>query len=48
MVGGAGCYEKLVSDGMTMVGITHEMGFAKGWGQILFMDEGKINGRRKP
>ncbi|MGI6586987.1 MAG: amino acid ABC transporter ATP-binding protein [Gracilibacteraceae bacterium] len=35
--------KKLVSDGMTMVVVTHEMGFAKEVGdRILFMDEGKI------
>ncbi len=35
--------KKLASDGMTMVVVTHEMGFAKEVGnRVLFMDEGKI------
>ncbi|MCX7747758.1 MAG: amino acid ABC transporter ATP-binding protein [Clostridia bacterium] len=35
--------KKLASEGMTMVVVTHEMGFAKEVGsRILFMDEGKI------
>lgn len=33
----------LAKDGMTMVVVTHEMGFAKEVGdRVLFMDEGKI------
>ena len=35
--------KSLASDGMTMVVVTHEMGFAKEVGdRILFMDEGRI------
>ena len=35
--------KKLAKDGMTMVVVTHEMGFAKEVGsRVLFMDEGKI------
>ena len=35
--------KELASEGMTMVVVTHEMGFAKEVGnRILFMDEGKI------
>ena len=35
--------KKLASDGMTMVVVTHEMGFAKEVGsRVLFMDEGRI------
>jgi polar amino acid transport system ATP-binding protein len=35
--------KKLASEGMTMVVVTHEMGFAKEVGdRVLFMDEGKI------
>ncbi len=35
--------KKLATDGMTMVVVTHEMGFAREVGdRILFMDEGKI------
>jgi len=35
--------KKLAADGMTMVVVTHEMGFAKEVGdRILFMDEGVI------
>ena len=35
--------KKLAEDGMTMVVVTHEMGFAREVGtRILFMDEGKI------
>ena len=35
--------KELASDGMTMVVVTHEMGFAKEVGdRVLFMDEGKI------
>jgi ABC-type polar amino acid transport system ATPase subunit len=34
---------KLVSEGMTMRVVTHEMGFAKKVAdRVLFMDEGKI------
>ncbi|MCC5912652.1 MAG: amino acid ABC transporter ATP-binding protein [Clostridiaceae bacterium] len=35
--------KKLAMDGMTMVVVTHEMGFAKEVGdRVLFMDEGKV------
>jgi len=35
--------KKLASDGMTMVVVTHEMGFAREVGtRILFMDEGQV------
>jgi polar amino acid transport system ATP-binding protein len=35
--------KELADDGMTMVVVTHEMGFAKEVGnRVLFMDEGKI------
>ncbi len=35
--------KKLASEGMTMVVVTHEMGFAREVGtRVLFMDEGKI------
>ena len=35
--------KKLAAEGMTMVVVTHEMGFAKEVGsRVLFMDEGKI------
>ena len=35
--------KQLVEDGMTMIVVTHEMGFAKEVGtRIIFMDEGKI------
>ncbi|MFQ6847892.1 MAG: glutamine ABC transporter ATP-binding protein GlnQ, partial [Clostridium perfringens] len=35
--------KSLAKDGMTMVVVTHEMGFAKEVGdRILFMDEGRI------
>ncbi len=35
--------KSLASDGMTMVVVTHEMGFAKEVGdRILFMDDGRI------
>lgn len=35
--------KELASDGMTMVVVTHEMGFAKEVGnRVLFMDEGKV------
>ena len=35
--------KELAADGMTMIVVTHEMGFAREVGnRILFMDEGKI------
>ncbi|MBR4110015.1 MAG: amino acid ABC transporter ATP-binding protein, partial [Oscillospiraceae bacterium] len=35
--------KELAADGMTMVVVTHEMGFAKEVGsRVIFMDEGKI------
>ncbi len=35
--------EQLAADGMTMVMVTHEMGFARGIAdQVVFMDEGRI------
>nr|MBQ5811029.1 amino acid ABC transporter ATP-binding protein [Clostridia bacterium] len=35
--------KKLAEDGMTMVVVTHEMGFAKEVAdRVIFMDEGKI------
>ena len=35
--------KELASEGMTMVVVTHEMGFAREVGSsVLFMDEGKI------
>jgi len=35
--------KKLAEDGMTMVVVTHEMGFAREVGtRVIFMDEGKI------
>ena len=38
-----GVMKSLAKDGMTMVVVTHEMGFAKEVGdRILFMDEGRI------
>lgn len=40
---------ELASDGMTMVVVTHEMGFAKEVGtRVLFMDEGKIKEEASP
>jgi polar amino acid transport system ATP-binding protein len=40
---------ELASDGMTMVVVTHEMGFAREVGtRILFMDEGKIVEQNTP
>jgi glutamate transport system ATP-binding protein len=34
---------KLASDGMTMVVVTHEMGFARSAGdRVVFMDDGQI------
>ena len=39
----------LANDGMTMVVVTHEMGFAKkAADKIIFMDEGKILEENKP
>jgi ABC-type polar amino acid transport system ATPase subunit len=41
--------KKLCSAGMTMVVVTHEMGFAKEVGdRVIFMDEGKIIEENKP
>jgi polar amino acid transport system ATP-binding protein len=41
--------KKLASEGMTMVVVTHEMGFAKEVGsRVLFMDEGRIVEEGKP
>ncbi|MDV5113616.1 hypothetical protein R2Q93_00085 [Clostridium perfringens] len=38
-----GVMKSLAKDGMTMVVVTHEMGFAREVGdRILFMDEGRI------
>ncbi|MBR6486232.1 MAG: amino acid ABC transporter ATP-binding protein, partial [Lachnospiraceae bacterium] len=35
--------KKLAKDGMTMVVVTHEMGFAREVGtRLLFIDEGKV------
>ena len=35
--------KQLARDGMTMIVVTHEMGFAKEVGtRVLFVDEGKI------
>ena len=35
--------KKLAEDGMTMVVVTHEMGFAREVGtRVIFMDEGQI------
>jgi ABC-type polar amino acid transport system ATPase subunit len=35
--------KKLAKDGMTMIVVTHEMGFAKEVGtRVIFMDEGRI------
>jgi polar amino acid transport system ATP-binding protein len=35
--------KELAKEGMTMVVVTHEMGFARGVGnRVLFMDEGKL------
>lgn len=40
---------ELAMEGMTMVVVTHEMGFAKEVGtRVLFMDEGKILEQNKP
>ena len=39
----------LAADGMTMVIVTHEMGFAKEVGsRVLFMDDGQIKEENKP
>lgn len=41
--------KQLARDGMTMVVVTHEMGFAKEVGtRVLFMDEGKIKEENTP
>jgi polar amino acid transport system ATP-binding protein len=41
--------KELASEGMTMVVVTHEMGFAREVGtRVLFMDEGKIKEEAKP
>ena len=41
--------KELAEDGMTMVVVTHEMGFAKEVGsRILFMDEGRIKEENSP
>lgn len=41
--------KELAQDGMTMVVVTHEMGFAREVGtQVLFMDEGKILEHNEP
>jgi polar amino acid transport system ATP-binding protein len=41
--------KELASDGMTMVVVTHEMGFAKEVGsRVLFMDEGRILEQNTP
>ena len=41
--------KELANDGMTMVVVTHEMGFAKEVGnRVLFMDEGKIVEQNTP
>ena len=41
--------KELASDGMTMVVVTHEMGFAREVGnRVLFMDEGKILEQNSP
>lgn len=40
---------KLARDGMTMVVVTHEMGFAKEVGsRVLFIDEGQVKEEAKP
>ena len=40
---------KLAEDGMTMVVVTHEMGFAREVGtRVLFMDEGQIVEQNTP
>lgn len=41
--------KQLARDGMTMVVVTHEMGFAKEVGtRVLFMDEGKVKEENDP
>ena len=41
--------KELAQEGMTMVGVTHEMGFAKEVGsRVLFMDSGKILEQNTP
>jgi len=41
--------KQLAEDGMTMIVVTHEMGFAKEVGtRIIFMDEGKIIEENSP
>lgn len=41
--------KELAKEGMTMIVVTHEMGFAREVGdRILFMDKGKYNGRGTP
>ena len=41
--------KKLANDGMTMVVVTHEMGFAKEVGtRVIFMDEGRIKEQGSP
>lgn len=41
--------KRLAKDGMTMVVVTHEMGFAKEVAtRVIFMDEGKIKEQGKP
>ena len=41
--------KQLANDGMTMIVVTHEMGFAKEVGtRVLFMDEGKIVEENNP
>ena len=44
-----GVMKELADEGMTMVVVTHEMGFAKEVGsRVLFMDEGKITEQNTP
>jgi polar amino acid transport system ATP-binding protein len=41
--------KELAAEGMTMVIVTHEMGFARGIGtEILFMDNGKVSEKGTP
>ena len=41
--------KKLAKEGMTMVVVTHEMGFAREVGtRVIFMDEGKIVEENNP
>ena len=41
--------QELAKEGMTMVVVTHEMGFAREVGtRILFMDEGEIQEQNEP